>query len=252
MNKKLSLLIIFIGIVFLTACINSTAVSPQVQLPSQTSATQTSLPPATATMTLTPVPTFTSTPVPLFFTEEFNTDMSAWTSFQTGGAQAPTMNLENDSLRIDFSSPETWYYAIHNAHEYSNVFVSTKFAGTPSGSIGVICYYSESNGWYEFNLASDGTYGVLFGQWLAPGIAKYTPIITTTTEYLQIGNLNYEIGLTCEENILLLHINGKLFRKLDVTHYGLTEGKIGITASSFTEIPMTAVFDWVKVSEPSQ
>ncbi|MDO8752787.1 MAG: hypothetical protein Q7J80_02745, partial [Anaerolineales bacterium] len=145
---------------------------------------------------------------------------------------------------------ETWYYTIHNAHEYSNVFVSAKFSGTPSGSIGVICNYSESNGWYEFNLASNGTYNVLFGQLLAQGIAQYTPIATDTTEYLQAGSLNYEIGLTCRENKLLLHINGKLFRKLDVTRYGLTEGKIGITASSFAETPMIAVFDWVKVSLP--
>jgi hypothetical protein len=188
--------------------------------------------------------------VPLSFTEEFNTDMGAWASFQTGGAEAPTVNLENDLLRIDFSSPNTWYYAIHNAHEYSNVFVSAKFSGAPSGSIGVICDYSESNGWYEFNLASDGTYGVLFGQWLAQGIAQYTPIVTDTTEYLQAGNFNYEIGLTCGGNILLLHINGKLFRKLDVAHFGLTEGRVGITASSFEETPMTATIDWVKVEEP--
>ena len=84
------------------------------------------------------------------------------------------------------------------------------------------------------------------------GIAQYTPIATDSTNYLQAGNLNYEIGLTCQENILLLYINGKLFRKLDVTRYGLTEGKIGINASSFEETPMTATFDWVKVSEPSQ
>ncbi len=63
---------------------------------------------------------------------------------------------------------------------------------------------------------------------LADGIAQYTPIATDSTEYLQAGNLNYEIGLTCQENTLLLYINGKLFRKLDVTRYGLTEGKIGI------------------------
>ena len=188
--------------------------------------------------------------MPLFFTEEFNTDLGAWTSFQTGGAEAPTVKLENDFLRIDFSSPNTWYYAIHNAHEYSNVFVSAKFSGTPTGSLGVICNYSETKGWYEFNLASDGTYSVLFGQWLAQGIAQYIPHCNRNNRILQPGNLNYEIGLTCQENTLLLYINGKLFRKLDVTRYGLTEGKIGITASSFDEIPMIATFDWVKVEEP--
>jgi len=188
----------------------------------------------------------------LFFTDEFNADLGAWASFQSGGEETPKIKLENDFLRIDLSSPNTWYYAILNAHEYSDVFVSAKFLGTPAGSIGVLCDYSESNGWYEFNLASDGTYSVLFGQWLALGIAQYTPIATDTTEYLQPGKLDGEVGLACQENILFLYINGKLFRKLDVTHYGLTEGKIGISAASFEEIPMIATFDWVKVSEPSQ
>jgi hypothetical protein len=188
--------------------------------------------------------------VPLFFTEEFNTDLEAWSSFQTGGAESPIVKIENDFLRIDFSSPNTWYYAIHNGHEYSNILVSAKFLGTAAGSLGVICDYSESNGWYEFNLASDGTYSVLFGQWLAQGIAQYAPIATDTTEYIQPGKLDYEIGLACQENILLLYINGKLFRKLDVTHYGLTQGKVGINASSFEDIPMTATFDWVKVEKP--
>jgi hypothetical protein len=132
------------------------------------------------------------------------------------------------------------------------VSVSAKFSGTPSGSIGVICDYSETNGWYEFDLTSDGTYSVLFGQWLAQGIAQYAPIANDTTEYLQKDNLSYEVGLTCQENTLLLHINGKLFRKLDVKRFGLLKGKIGINASSFEEVPMIATIDWVKVSEPSQ
>jgi hypothetical protein len=244
-------LLLLLGCLSLTvACQQATATPQKESTP--IIATQTKPAPATATMTLTPTPAFTPTPVPLFFTEEFNTDLGAWASFQTGGAEAPTVSLENDFLRIDFQSPNTWYYAIHNAHAYPNVFVSAKFLGTPSGSIGVICDYSESNGWYEFDVASDGTYSVLFGQWLAQGIAQYTPIATSGSEYLHAGKLDYEIGLTCQENILLPHINGKLFRKLDVTRYGLTEGKIGVNASSFEEVPMIATFDWVKVDEPSQ
>jgi hypothetical protein len=252
MNKKRPLLKILIGIIFLTACTSPTDVPPQAELPSLMTATQTPSLPVTATVTFTPAPTVTYTPVPLFFTEEFNTDLGAWASFQTGGAEAPTVSLENDLLRIDFQSPNTWYYAIHNAHEYSSVFVSAKFSGTPTGSLGVICNYSESKGWFEFNVASDGTYSVLFGQWLTQGIAQYTPIANDSSEYLQDDNLGYEIGLTCQDYILLPHINGKLFRKLDVTRYGLTQGKIGINASSFDETPMIATFDWVKVGEPEK
>jgi hypothetical protein len=244
MRKNHIFLTTFIGILFLTACSAATPIPTQVELPSTTTPTVTV--PATATM----APLATATPLPLFFTEEFATDLGAWASFQTGGAESPTVNLENNFLRIDFSSPNTWYYAIRNAPEYSDVSVSAKILGTPSGSIGVVCDYSESNGWYEFNLASDGTYSALFGQWLAQGIAQYTLIAGDSTEYLKPGKLDYEIGITCQENILLLHINGKLFRKLDVTRYGLTKGRIGINASSFEEAPAIVTFDWVKVDKP--
>ena len=234
----------------IVACQRATP-SPQAES-TPMAASQTPLPPVTATTAFTPTLALTPTSVPLFFTEDFNTDLEAWASFQTGGATSPTVKLENGFLRVDFSSPNTWYYAIHNAHSYPNVSVSAKFSGTPSGSIGVICDYSESTGWYEFDVASDGTYSVLFGQWLAQGIAQYTPIATSGSEYLHSGKLDYEVGLTCQDNILLPRINGKLFRKLDVTRYGLTKGSIGINASSFEETPTTITVDWVKVDEPSQ
>jgi hypothetical protein len=213
---------------------------------------------ATPTETATPAPTLTAiatatippTPIPLFFTEEFNTDLSVWTSFQTGGEQPALTAFENNSLKITMASPNTWYYAIHNAHEYSSVFVSAKFSATPDGSVGLICNYSEANGWYEYNVASNGTYSILFGQWLAEGIAQYQPITSNSSEYLQPGNLSYKIGMTCGENILLLHINDKMFRKIDVSRLGLTQGKIGITVSSFDAVPMETRFEWVKVSQP--
>jgi hypothetical protein len=246
MNRRFPLLLTLIGISLLTACSTPTPVPTQVELSSPTPAPATAT--ATLTLTATPTPTTVPTAFPMYFTEEFNSDLSAWTSFQTGGVNSPTVNLENDSLRIDFSSPDTWYYAVHNAHEYSNVTVSANVAGT-TGSVGLVCDYSETKGWYEFNIASDKTYNVLFGQLLTQDIAQYSPIASGATDSLESGSLNYEISLTCGENNLLLFINGRLFRKLDVTHFGLTEGRVGITASSYKEVPMSAFFNWVKVSE---
>jgi len=240
-------------LILITACQSGTKIFTAESTPTVT--IQAPPEPTTATMTFTPVPTasITSTPtaVPLYFTEEFNADLGAWTFFQTGGEISPSTTLENGMLRVDISSPHTWYSGIHNSNTYKDVSISTKFTGASSGSMGLICRYSES-GWYEFNIGSDGTYSVLAGQWLSDGVGQYLPIATSTSEYLQPGNMSYEIGLTCQENTLLLIVNGKLFRKLDVAHYGLTEGKIGITASSFEETPMTATFDWVKVNPASQ
>ena len=193
-------------------------------------------------------PAVSPTPVPLYFTEEFNTDLGAWTFFQTGGETRPTATVENDKLRVDIASAHTWYFGIHNSNTYKDVSVDTKFTGTPSGSMGLICRYSES-GWYEFNIGSDGTYSLLLGRWLSDGIAQYLPIATDSSVYLQPGNMDYEIKLTCQGNTVLLYINGKLFRKMDVSHYGLTEGKVGITASSFEDTPATMFFEWLKVSK---
>lgn len=252
MKRKLQLSLAIAGLIFLTACNLATVTpTPQADLSSPTAPPQTPPAPATATQTLTAAPTLSATPTPFprNFTEEFNSDLSAWESFQTGGSNSPTVNLENDLLAIQFNSPHTWYYAIQSAREYSSVTINAKVDGSASGSIGLVCFYNESNGWYEFNIASDKTFSVLLGQWLAEGIAQYTPLITDSTGALEAGNLNYEIGLTCRKESLLLSINGNPFGKVDVSKYGLAAGKIGISASSFDELPTTAFFDWVKVSE---
>ncbi|MBI5351155.1 MAG: hypothetical protein HZB50_00795 [Chloroflexi bacterium] len=249
MIRKQFSLVALLGL-FLVSC-SPSAVTPtsQVDLSSPTAPAQTPTEPATATQTFTPPPTFTSTPYPMYFTEDFNADLNSWEFFQTGGSTIPKAMTENSQLRIDFTSSDTWYYAIQNAHEYSSVAISAKVDGNPSGSIGLVCDYNESKGWYEFSVASDGTYSVLYGQWLAQDIAQYTPIATDTTNHLAAGSLNHTIGMTCQGDTLFLYINGRLFRTLDVSRYGLAQGKIGITASSFDEIPMSAFVDWVSVSE---
>ncbi|MBK7318619.1 MAG: hypothetical protein IPO36_00845 [Anaerolineales bacterium] len=238
--------LIFGCLIFTIAC--QAATPAPVESVTPIPATQTPPPPATPTQTFTPAPTLTSTPVPMYFSEEYSTDMSAWSSFQTGGKLSPTLEIVDDRLRIDLFSPNTWYYAIHNSHEYQDVFVSAKYSGTPSGSAGLICRYSE-NGWFEYNINSDGSYSVLLGQWIGEGIATYTPIINSTVEYITPG-MDYEIGLTCQGTVLLLHVNGKMYRKIDVARYELTSGKVGISAASFEEAPAILMFDWFKVNQP--
>jgi len=239
--------ILFGCMVLISACQSATPAPPSESTPTEPVRTPTEAP--SATPGLTPTPAFTSTPLPLFFTDEFSTDMNSWLSFQTGGEAAPEATLTNDFLRLDFPSADTWYYLIHNVHTYRNAFINTQFVGTPSGSAGLVCRYSDA-GWLEFNIASDGTYSVLFGKWLAEGIAEYKPIATDTSEYIHAGTFDYEVGMTCQEDHVLLHVNGKLFRKIDVARFELTEGRVGLSAASFAETPMIASFDWFRVSEP--
>jgi hypothetical protein len=245
-------------LLFVTACQSPAATEPVTATPTvtrrPTSFDYAQDKPATATVTRTSVPTstVTSTPFPLYFSDEFDSDLSAWTSFVTNGDSTPQVTLGKGTLNLNFSTPNTWYYAVHNAHTYSRVHVEASFDSTEprTAYFGVICMYNERSGWFEYTLSGDGTYNLLMGQWLSEGIARYTPIVHDTTEYLSPGRTNYEIGITCEEKVLFLHINGKLFRKINVARYGLKEGKVGIAAAVFENVPAVAHFDWFGVSEP--
>lgn len=238
---------LLIGFLAFTAACNLASPTPQAE-----SAPTVTLPPTLIVATATPtfIPTQTNTPVPpRYFTDEFDSASPFWEFQQTGGLGSPQTLFANGALHIDIPSADTWSMGIHNANTYSNVFIRAKVSTSAAGSAGLICRYDESTGWFEFNIDSEGTYSLLLGRWLASGIAKYIPVASGENGQLQVGNVNTEIGLSCEDNLLSLYANGALLKRLDVTNYGLTEGNIGITAATYRESPMTVLFEWVQVSE---
>jgi len=238
--------IFLIGLsILITAC-NLGTQPPATESP----ATQTPLPTlplatATETFVFTPTSEPTPEPLPLYFIDEFTIESPYWQFIQTGGLSAPSTTFANDSLQINIASPDTWMIGIHNAHTYNNVFIKTKANITSTGSYGLICRYNE-NGWYEFNIYSDGTYNLLYGKQLTEGVARYIPLSTEFSGHITPSS---EIGLHCQDNFLLLYVNNNLVRRIDVTNYGLGEGQIGITASSITESPVSVNFEWVQISE---
>jgi hypothetical protein len=150
-------------------------------------------------------------------------------------------------------SPHTWLYVLYGAADYTDVHVDTVFeprAGTPSFA-GLICRYSEEKGWIEFNISNDGNYTVLYGTWLDTGVADYLPVVSGQSEYIKLDNSSQELGMTCKGTVLELYINGKIFRNVDVSRFEVVEGKVGVTVSSFENIPVTTAFDKVTVSEPA-
>jgi len=237
-------------LIFISAACQSLTPTPLPELPLST-ATRPPIPSATVSPTFPPTSTPSPTAIPLFFTEEFDSGLAAWSSFQTSGDLIPQAATQNGSLAVIFTSPHTWYYAIHSTHEYRRVRIDSRFSSTGDGivSTGLVCMYTESKGWYEYNFLSDGTYNLLLGQWVAPGIAQYRPIVHDTSEYLTPGRNDYEIGLACEKEYIWLYIDGKLFRKLDVSHHGLEGGKVGIAAAVFEQVPITTFFEWFQLSE---
>ena len=244
---------LLIGCIFLlTACQSATptSVAPLFPtatiLPTQTSVPLTDTPAPTPTLELTP------TPLPRLFTNEFESSLAGWAILQAGNEATPNIKNENSNLILQMDSPFTWVYAVYGAQDYDNIRVDARFAnqGASPASIGLICRYSESEGWLEYNISTDGTYNVLYGQWLASGVADYLPVLSGSSNAIQPSGASQEIGLICSGTTLSLLIDQTIIRNVDVSRFELTNGKVGVTASSFENTPVIAAFDWMKVSDP--
>jgi hypothetical protein len=246
---------LFIGCFLLIAACQPAAASPTPATSLFPSATLPASPtPILLTDTPEPTPTLelTSTPFARLFTDEFDSSLAGWVILQAGNEATPNIKTENSNLILQMDSPFTWVYSVYGAQDYENIRVDAKFAneaGSPA-SIGLMCRYSETDGWLEYNVSTDGTYNVLYGKWLSNGIADYLPILSASSNAIQPSGTPQEIGLICSDITLSLFINQTLIRRVDVSSYDLAAGKVGITASSFENTPVIAAFDWVKVSEP--
>jgi hypothetical protein len=244
--------LLLIGFVFIAACQPATAM-PTTTLPptatippSQTPIPFTDTPAPTVTLEATP------TPLPRFFTNEFDVALASWTILQTGNETTPVVKTENSSLILQLDAPFVWAYAVYDAQEYENIRIDARFAnqgGSPA-SIGLICRYNETEGWLEYNVSTDGTYSLLYGHWLATGIANYLPVMDGSSNLIQPSGAAQEISMVCSGTTVSLLVNQTVVRNADVSRYELTTGKIGITVSSFENTPVIAAFDWVRVSEP--
>jgi hypothetical protein len=246
--------LLWIGLFLFTACLSPVEGQPATPVPTHTATRliPTTVP-ATATVTFTPPPTFTPEPPPRFFTEEFDNAPVGWSTLHASGDASRVETLNQDGkLTFELYSSNAWLYAIYGAQEYDTVHIETRSesSGSLSNYVGLVCNYSEQEGWIEFNISSDGSYTILHGRWLGEGIASYMPVADGVSEYINVGNIANEIGLDCLGDTLQLYINGKLFRSIDVSRFEMDGGKVGLAVASFEEVPVILAFDWVKVSEP--
>ena len=238
-------------LILITACQPATTPTPVAPLFPTATLTPTPIP-----VTDTPAPTATleptPTPFPRLFTDEFDSSLAGWVILQAGSEATPNIKNENSTLILQMDSPFTWVYAVYGAHDYDNIRVDARFVNNAlsPASIGLICRYSETDGWLEYNVSTDGTYNVLYGKWLSSGIADYLPILSGSSNAIQPSGTSQEIGLICSDTFLSLFIDQNLIRRVDVSSYKPVSGKVGLTASSFENTPVITAFDWVKVSEP--
>ena len=193
-----------------------------------------------------------------FFTEEFDNPLSSdWSVFTVTGsdkadADKVTVEAQNGKLVWDFQSEYVYYYLFYGAFQYQDVRleVNAENKGRNNNSISLICRYDPKVGWYEFNIANNGLYNILYAEVTKSGKIAYNRITNGGSNAIKQGKEVNEYSITCIGQELSLSINGDDVNTITEKKYGLSEGGVGVSVSSFNVLPILIDMDWIKVSEP--
>jgi type IV secretory pathway VirB10-like protein len=218
--------------------------------------------PTEAPPTEAPAATATEAPVVSqaqdYFTEEFNTPLSSdWTSFTvTGSTKADpskvTVEAKDGNLVWNFDSEYVYYYLFYQAYKYDDVKLDVRAdnRGRNNNSISLICRYDPDVGWYEFNIANNGLYNILFADSHNSSKIAYKNITNGGSNAIKQGKGINEYSISCKGDKLSLTINGEEVTTVPERNYGLTDGMVGVSVSSFNVLPILINMDWIKISQP--
>lgn len=206
-------------------------------------------------------PPATEPPVPQsqqFFTEEFDDPLSNdWNILTvTGSAKADpdkvTVESQDGKLVWNFDSEQVYYYLFYNAYDYEDVRLDMRAdnRGRNNNTISLICRYDPKVGWYEFNIANNGLYEILYAEVASDGDIGYKRIANGGSNSIKQGKEVNEYGIVCKGTELTLYINGDEVTSVTEKNYGLRSGQIGMSVSSFDVLPIIIEMDWFKISEP--
>ena len=193
-----------------------------------------------------------------FFTEEFDTPLSGdWNIFtitdpNVSDLEKVTVEADNGNLVWNFDSEYVYYYLFYNAFEYEDVKVEARAdnRGKNNNSVSLICRYDENIGWYEFNIANNGLYDILYAEVLDNGKIRWNRVANGGSNAINQGKDVNEYSATCQGEELTLNINGDEVISIKERNYRLRSGQAGISVSSFDVLPILIEMDWIRISEP--
>jgi hypothetical protein len=235
----------------------------QPQQPEQPVQPPTEPPPPTEEVPPTEEPPTEEPPTPMpvvqqFFTEEFDSPLGGdWDILTVTGSDAAdpdkvTVDAQGGRLVWDFDSEYVYYYMFYNAFKYEDVKVelSADNRGRNNNSISLVCRYDPDVGWYEFNIANNGLYDIIYAEVTSGGDIDYQTIVNGGSNAIKQGKEVNEYSIACDGDQLSLTINGDEVKTVTEKTHGLREGQVGMSVSSFNVLPILIEMDWFKISEP--
>lgn len=219
------------------------------------------LPPPAATIeaAATPVPPSAAPEFLQYFTEEFDQDLENWPAYIVDGRHSviakdglpeAVLTAKGSSFEFDLQRTFLWAYAMYDPFDYEDVRVDARVEnqGVNNNNVSLICRYSPDSGWYEFNIANNGLFWIFHAKPREDGFVAYKILEEGGSNKIKQGLDVNEYAIVCQGNTLTLYINGNQTREIQDT--GLNSGKVGVSVSSFINLPVKVSFDWVKISQP--
>lgn len=162
------------------------------------------------------------------------------------GKTEPSHKVQDGHLIVEIDKIETYIYFFNTDFSYSDVKLTAAVTniGVNMNSVSLTCRKSEL-GWYEFNVGNDGYYQIFLYNAVDN---RFTLLYNGGSTAINTGKATNEYMATCNGEELSLYINGVHTRT--VTNSYLTNGKIGISGSSYQYVPVTLWFDWLDIAQP--
>jgi hypothetical protein len=265
--KTVRPLFFFVSLLLIVGLACSGGATPPTQAPPPTQPVQvipTNPPPPTEVPPTEALPTevvVTEEPVSQsqqFFTEEFDTPLSGdWDILTVTGSDKAdpdkvTVESQDGKLVWNFDSEYVYYYLFYNAFDYEDAKLTVRAdnRGRNNNSISLICRYDPDIGWYEFNIANNGLYDILYGEVKSNGDIAYNRIANGGSNAIKQGKEVNEYEISCKDTELSLTINGDEVTSVTEKNFGLRSGQVGVSVSSFDVLPIIIDMDWVEISEP--
>ncbi len=197
-----------------------------------------------------------------YFTEQFDNESGNWSHFVVDAsikltspgslASVAPGDVGNMSLKVsdgrlvfDLENKGLWVYTTYDGYDYGDVRldVVVENRGTNDNNVSLVCRYSKEEGWYEFNLANNGLYDILYGRYTPDNKIVYSRLANGGSNKIKQGKEINNYSITCKGRTLLLNINGFETRRMDDNQYVLRKGKVGVSVSSFNTLPVKVEFE---------
>lgn len=184
-----------------------------------------------------------------YYYTDFDGSLDSWVYFLMRGKDDGFIaQTDNSRLRFEIDDTNTWVYFLYQDYTYTDTRIDTRAEnlGANNNNVSLICRYTDEAGWYEFNIANNGTYTILWYDNVT--LQDYKLLRSGGSNLINMGKDVNEYTAICEGDELTLGINGQVV--YTVRDKNLKSGYNGFSVSSFEVKPIIVEFDYFSVSVP--